>query len=135
MREALQKLTVRQWVLLRMLCARRYGMTVKEMAEESGVSEKTIRRDLATFQQAGFPLQEVVEDFGRKKWSMDHDKAEPGLTFAFDEAIALYASTTVPLSDSEPACIDRVITYLSIPSFKGRHQTYPHDRRCAGRER
>jgi len=36
---------VRQWILLRTLCARRYGATVKEMAEEMQVSEKTIRRD------------------------------------------------------------------------------------------
>ena len=47
---------VRQWILLRTLCARRYGASVKEMADEMGVSDKTIRRDLETFQKAGFPL-------------------------------------------------------------------------------
>ena len=81
---------VRQWILLRTLSARRYGATVKELAEEMGVSDKTIRRDLETFQQAGFPLKETVGDFGRKKWNIDHDKNQPGLTFTFDEAIALY---------------------------------------------
>ncbi len=40
---------VRQWILLRTLCARRHGATVKEMAQEMGVSDKTIRRDLDTF--------------------------------------------------------------------------------------
>ena len=81
---------VRQWVLLRTLCARRYGCTVKEIGEELGVSQNTVRRDLETFQQAGFPLEAVVEDFGRKKWRIDPAKTGPGLSFAFDEAIALY---------------------------------------------
>jgi len=81
---------IRQWILLRMLCAKRHGMTVKEMVAEMDVSEKTIRRDLETFQAAGFPLQEQVGDFGRKHWQIDRDRAKPGLSFLFDEAIALY---------------------------------------------
>ena len=81
---------VRQWILLRLLCSRRYGVSVKEMAQEMDVSDKTIRRDLETFQNAGFPLQAVEEDFGRKKWCIDPAKNEPGLSFTFDEAIALY---------------------------------------------
>ena len=83
---------VRQWVLLRTLCARRYGTTVKEMAREMGVSTKTIRRDLETFQQVGFPLQEEVVEFGRKRWQMDGAARQPDLAFTFDEAIALYLS-------------------------------------------
>jgi proteasome accessory factor B len=35
-------------------------------------------------------LEEVVGEFGRKKWHIDAGKAEPGLNFAYDEAIALY---------------------------------------------
>jgi predicted DNA-binding transcriptional regulator YafY len=81
---------VRQWILLRTLCARHYGATVKELSTEMGVSEKTIRRDLETFQTAGFPLVETVEDFGRKKWHIDPTKNQPGMCFAYDEAIALY---------------------------------------------
>jgi len=81
---------VRQWILLRTLSARRCGVTVKEMAEESGVSEKTVRRDLETFQAAGFPLEEIVEQYGRKKWRLDPAKTQPGLSFAFDEAVALF---------------------------------------------
>ena len=81
---------VRQWILLRLLAARRYGATIKEMVEETGVSEKTIRRDLGTFKAAGFPLEEISEEFGRKKWRLDPAKTQPGMTFTFDEAIALY---------------------------------------------
>jgi predicted DNA-binding transcriptional regulator YafY len=81
---------LRQWVLLRILCTRHYGVTIKDMVHELNVSEKTIRRDLETFQRVGFPLQEVIGDFGRKTWHMEDGKAEPGLNFAYDEAIALY---------------------------------------------
>jgi predicted DNA-binding transcriptional regulator YafY len=60
------------------------------MADEMGVSEKTIRRDLELFQRAGFPLSETTEDHGRKKWCVNADRNQPGLSFALDEAIALY---------------------------------------------
>ena len=81
---------VRQWILLRKLSALHHGATVKEMADEMGVSEKTIRRDLELFQRAGFPLSETVEEHGRKKWHVSADRSQPGLSFALDEAIALY---------------------------------------------
>ncbi len=81
---------IRQWILLRTLCARHHGVTVKELIEELGVSDKTVRRDLEMFQQIGFPLAETVEDHGRKKWRIDAAKNQPGLAFAFDEAVALY---------------------------------------------
>jgi proteasome accessory factor B len=81
---------VRQWILLRTLCARHHGATVKELSAEMGVTEKTIRRDLETFQTVGFPLVETVEQFGRKKWHIDPSKNQPGLCFAYDEAVALY---------------------------------------------
>ena len=81
---------VRQWILLRTLAARKYGATVKELAREAGVSIKTIRRDLETFQTAGFPLREVVGDFGRKKWHLESAKPPAELNFTWDEAAALY---------------------------------------------
>jgi len=81
---------VRQWLLLKILSANRYGRTVQELVDEMKVSAKTIRRDLETFQSVGFPLKEVVGDFGRKKWHLEVGKHESDLNFAFDEAIALY---------------------------------------------
>jgi len=83
---------VRQWILLRTLCARRHGATVAEMAQNMGVSDKTIRRDLEAFQRAGFPLVETVEDHGRKRFSLEPTGGEPGLPLAFDEAVALYVA-------------------------------------------
>ena len=79
---------VRQWVLLRLLGSRRFGVTIDEMAQEMSVHTRTIHRDLATLEQVGFPLQETVGESGRKTWRLDASR--PGLTFTFDEAISLY---------------------------------------------
>jgi predicted DNA-binding transcriptional regulator YafY len=81
---------IRQWRLLKLLSSRHYGATVKELAEEMRVNEKTIRRDLQTFEQVGFPLEEVVGERGRKSWKVRGSKDQPELNFALDEALALY---------------------------------------------
>jgi predicted DNA-binding transcriptional regulator YafY len=60
------------------------------LAEESGVSEKTIRRDLATFRSAGFPIDEQAGEFGRKSYRIDPRWSKPDIGFTFDEALALY---------------------------------------------
>ena len=54
------------------------------------VTEKTIRRDLQAFQEAGFPLEETVGDHGRKSWRVHTGNGHPELSFGFDEALALY---------------------------------------------
>jgi len=46
--------------LLNVLCTRGSGVTVKEMAEELNVCEKTFRRGLETFQQTGFSVVDTV---------------------------------------------------------------------------
>ena len=56
---------VRQWLLLRMMAARRHGATVSEMAESTRTGARTIRRDLLLLQQVGFPLREVEPEFQR----------------------------------------------------------------------
>lgn len=81
---------IRQWRLLKVLSSRHYGATVKELAEEMKVNEKTIRRDLQTFEQVGFPLEESVGERGRKTWKVCGSKDQPELSFALDEALALY---------------------------------------------
>ncbi|MGO9115567.1 MAG: helix-turn-helix transcriptional regulator [Thermoguttaceae bacterium] len=85
-----QAILLRQWLLLKTLSVRRLGATLKELAAEMQVSEKTIRRDLETFLAAGFPLAETTVQFGRKKWHLDADKFTPGMAFTFDEALAFY---------------------------------------------
>lgn len=81
---------VRQWILLRLLSSRRLGLTVREAAEELGVNQRTIRRDLQCFEQAGFPLEEIGQGHGRKAWRLLPGASQQPLGFAYDEALALY---------------------------------------------
>jgi predicted DNA-binding transcriptional regulator YafY len=80
----------RHLMLIRTLTARRFGATVKELARELGVTEKTIRRDFTRLKKCGFPLVESTEDHGRKTWRVTNDGKLPPLTFALDEAVVLY---------------------------------------------
>lgn len=85
-----QAALVRQWTILRMLSSRHYGATVRELAAELNVSMKTIRRDLETFALAGFPIEETVVEYGRKRWKLRGDASNQGVFLAYDEAIALH---------------------------------------------
>jgi predicted DNA-binding transcriptional regulator YafY len=86
---------IRQWTLLRDLeSARR--LTIDEMAERTGVTTRTIRRDLDALQAAGFPLYDETHD-GKKYWTL-HQRAfrrldDTGFTLA--ELSALYFSRTL----------------------------------------
>jgi proteasome accessory factor B len=81
---------VRQWILLREISSRRLGLTIKEMARDYGVSQRTIRRDLMTLQRVGFPLEERESDHGRKHWRLGATASAPLLSFTWDEGIALF---------------------------------------------
>lgn len=80
----------RQWQIIRILCARRYGATLQELSEETGVDIRTIRRDLNTFREVGFPLEFTEHDHGKRTWRIRSDTGKPNLTFTYEEAIALY---------------------------------------------
>ena len=56
----------RQWRLLKLLAFAPKGFTIKELMAVSGMSEKTVRRDLAFLKEVGFDVSETVGDFGRK---------------------------------------------------------------------
>jgi proteasome accessory factor B len=81
---------LRQWLLLKTLSARHYGASVAEMAADLGVTEKTIRRDLKAFCEVGFLVVETVGDHGRKTWRVKAAGDQPEMSFALDEALALY---------------------------------------------
>jgi HTH domain len=80
----------RQWLLLRTLGARRLGISVREMARETGVADKTIRRDIQLFQKLGFPVRETNGERGRKTYRLLHADNVPLLSFTFDEALVIY---------------------------------------------
>src|ERR671918_2172406 len=86
---------IRQWSILRELEASR-RMTIDEMAEKTGVTTRTIRRDLEALQYVGFPLYDEVYD-GRKYWLLEQKafKRLDATGFTFAELSALYFSRTL----------------------------------------
>jgi predicted DNA-binding transcriptional regulator YafY len=85
-----QSALVRQWTLLKLLDLRNGGKTVGQLAAELQVSDKTVRRDLLSLRTVGFPIDETRSEYGRKTYRLDPACGPPGLSFTFDEALALY---------------------------------------------
>ena len=79
----------RQWMILRTLASRRFGVSVRELAEERRVVQKTIRRDIDILLQLGFALVASNEARGRKTWKLSQSEGCPALRFTHDEAVAL----------------------------------------------
>ena len=86
---------IRQWTILRELEASR-RLTIDDMAKKTGVTTRTIRRDLEALQSAGFPLFDESHD-GRKYWTLEQHafKRLDATGFTFAELSALYFSRTL----------------------------------------
>src|SRR4030095_10566478 len=86
---------IRQWSILRDLEASR-RVTIDDLAERTGVSTRTIRRDLEALQTAGFPLFDEVHE-GKKYWTLEHRAFrrldDTGFTLA--ELTAIYFSRSL----------------------------------------
>lgn len=84
---------IRQWNLLRAIEAARYGLSVPQMARESGVTTRTIYRDLAALQEVGFPLTSDSRD-NHTVWMLADApfKHITQLGFSLSELCALYLS-------------------------------------------
>lgn len=68
----------------------RHGITVEELAEEAGVTRRTIHRDLAAIQEAGYPL---ISEWlnGRKVYRfLTRFKDVPPVNFTLQELMSLY---------------------------------------------
>jgi predicted DNA-binding transcriptional regulator YafY len=84
---------IRQWKVLHALESSRHGATIDGLAKDLDVTTRTIRRDLAALQEAGFPLYDERDDDGRARWRLDGQVLrglETGFTLA--ELCALYLS-------------------------------------------
>src|SRR5438105_2370559 len=84
---------IRQWKVLHALEASRHGVTIDSLSKDLDVTTRTIRRDLAALQEAGFPLYDERDDDGRAHWRLDGQVLgglETGFTLA--ELCALYLS-------------------------------------------
>ena len=86
---------IRQWTILKELEASRRA-TIDDLAALTGVTTRTIRRDLDALQEAGFPLFDEVHD-GKRFWTLEQ-KAFRRLdqtAFTLAELSALYFSRTL----------------------------------------
>ena len=82
---------IRQWKILKRIEAGRYTSS-QDLADEHGVTERTIRRDIEALQEAGFPLYDERAD-GRKIWRLvEGYKQRLTQTFSLAELSALYFS-------------------------------------------
>ena len=86
---------IRQWSILKELEASRRA-TIDDLASRTGVSTRTIRRDLEALQTAGFPLFDETHD-GRKFWTMEQKafRRLDDTAFTLAELSALYFSRTL----------------------------------------
>jgi predicted DNA-binding transcriptional regulator YafY len=86
---------IRQWSILRNLEASR-RLTIDDLAARSGVTTRTIRRDLEALQTAGFPLFDEVVD-GKRYWTLEQRafKRLDSTGFTLAELSALYFSRTL----------------------------------------
>jgi len=84
---------IRQWRILHALEASRHGVGIDALAEDLDVTTRTIRRDLAALQEAGFALYDDQGEDGRTRWRLGGQVLkglEAGFTLA--ELCALYLS-------------------------------------------
>ena len=86
---------IRQWRVLREIEAS-HGVTIPHLATLTGVTTRTIRRDLDALQEAGFALYDQTVD-GRKRWYLNRHpfKKLDEVGFTLGELSALYFSRTL----------------------------------------
>jgi predicted DNA-binding transcriptional regulator YafY len=84
---------IRQWKVLHALESSRHGASIDSLAGELEVTTRTIRRDLAALQEAGFPLFDTRDEEGRVRWRLDgHVLKGLDTGFTLGELCALYLS-------------------------------------------
>ena len=84
---------IRQWKLLHALESSRHGASIDALSKDLEVTTRTIRRDLAALQEAGFALYDERDDDGHVKWRLDGQVLKGIDTgFTLSELCALYLS-------------------------------------------
>ena len=113
---------IRQWKILRALEGSRQGESVAALARQCEVTQRTIWRDVAALQDAGFPLVDEKPD-GRTRWKLlPHGLKgleNSGLTIG--ELASLYFSRTLieclvgtPFQDDARSALEKVVTALPV---------------------
>jgi predicted DNA-binding transcriptional regulator YafY len=82
----------RQWGVLSLVDVHHYGITIDELAQETGSHTRTVRRDLAALERTGFPLYTEEVD-GQVRWKLlTAFKNAPHAPFTITELLSLYLS-------------------------------------------
>jgi predicted DNA-binding transcriptional regulator YafY len=91
------------------------------MARHTSVNERTIRRDLKLFVEAGIPLRERVVRQNKKIWRIDYQGAMVMASFSAEDALALkvaehylIALKGTKFHDALSHCRENVIANLSV---------------------
>ncbi len=81
---------MRQWKIVNLLQFRGEGQTLRALAEEFEVSERTIQRDLEIMQENGLPITFESDEVGRRYWRLPHGflKSNP-MILTLPEAVSL----------------------------------------------
>jgi predicted DNA-binding transcriptional regulator YafY len=87
---------IRQWKLLHALESSRHGASIDALARALEVTTRTIRRDLAALQEAGFALYDERDENSHVKWRLDgHVLKGVETGFTLSEICALYLSRNI----------------------------------------
>ena len=85
----------RQWKILRLIEARKRGLTARELADKLNADLRSIYRDLAALHDAGFPLYNAKEERS-SFWRMSEGfKSGLPLPFTRTELMALHMSRDI----------------------------------------
>jgi len=87
---------IRQWQILKDIESSRTGVTIHELAARTGVTTRTIRRDLQALQEAGFAIYDEGEEHDTKRWKLNAEpfrSVEAGL--GVQDVAALYLSRAI----------------------------------------
>jgi predicted DNA-binding transcriptional regulator YafY len=123
---------IRQWQILREIESHRAGVTIHELAGSTGVTSRTIRRDLQALQEAGFAIYDEGDVNETKRWKLDarpFQTVQDGLAVA--DVAALYLSRSIvealsgwPLEDELRAAFAKLERALN-PRMKEFLETLP----------
>ena len=110
----------RQWNLLKVLQAHRFGICAEEMAERLECSKRQVQRDLNILQEVGFPIRFEERDFGKRFWLLAPQAIESReFIFSITELLSLYLSQQLlaPLAGTQfgsglATALEKIRTFL-----------------------
>lgn len=89
---------LRQWKILQLLGDSKVGYTIQELVETFDVSLRSIQRDIAVLQLAGFPLEDITVARNLKRWKMRPFGEQMGFNFADMISIVMSRRFLEPLA-------------------------------------